>query len=747
MEDTDKLIRSLQAQTDCFDADQPGAKAGIFKRLARKLTLWYIHPFGAAQNRFNATAAQTAARFQETANALSERLDAIEAQTERRISAFALEQRQTLARNYTAQQEAIGAISAEVDRSLCKVAPAARSNAGLPPLTQLAPIGPDALYPALHAVQTAATDAERSAALDSLETGFADLLQDALQKHTASRQNRPIAVIYRSDAPEAVRQEAEAVIAELRTSGKHPVRVAELAAAESLPDLLRSSTQITEDALAAWLRSENPALLFLISTDIRLMQAGGGCMLLRPALIRLLGSMPAKGLGGSQMQELLHLCDIGLHRYCTASRTAAENLEALGFRRPAVCCPSAPEPDPRHIPAKNADPSFAVLVMLPEEPAAADTVCELMRTAEDLRFVCTDKRLPEALRCADNVKTQPDSELPDCLLIPAPSVDCPPIAVTAMYYGIPVVTTSGCGIAELIGAAGIGRCADTPEALADALRRIRDDPAAYSDPALIALLRRKLQKPAYVQMAEEWIAEAAPDGVCTLYDWDRQVKQANGHLVLSSSAMRASFQRRRPDLSEPAYPRSAFKRMQRQSAVVLLRQLLSRQDAEIFIPFAGNGDLLGLTEGLGHVTAADPSGAMVGALREKYKETECLQCDLLDAPQQKLYDAIMLFSYLRHFSYTDRKQIWQALRERLNDGGVLIFDVPNLHFTVPHRRERGWGSYPLYDVFWTADSIQRELAENGFALEALIPVGQGLYPLPADYRAEPVAWTAAATLL
>ena len=67
-----------------------------------------------------------------------------------------------------------------------------------------------------------------------------------------------------------------------------------------------------------------------------------------------------------------------------------------------------------------------------------------------------------------------------------------------------------------------------------------------------------------------------------------------------------------------------------------------------------------------------------------------------------------------------------------------------MRFEIPHRKKNGWGKYHIYDVFWTRAAIEQELKNNGFRLAALVPVGQGLYPMPSEYRTEPMTWTAAA---
>ena len=108
------------------------------------------------------------------------------------------------------------------------------------------------------------------------------------------------------------------------------------------------------------------------------------------------------------------------------------------------------------------------------------------------------------------------------------------------------------------------------------------------------------------------------------------------------------------------------------------------------------------------------------------------------------FDVITVFRFLRHYEYVTRKTLWGMLRNALREGGKLLFDVPNRDFELPHRARNGWGNYPIYDIFWTKETLSEELAANGLRLAALVPVGQGLYPLPAEYRSEPMTWTACA---
>ena len=137
---------------------------------------------------------------------------------------------------------------------------------------------------------------------------------------------------------------------------------------------------------------------------------------------------------------------------------------------------------------------------------------------------------------------------------------------------------------------------------------------------------------------------------------------------------------------------------------------------------------------------------MLSVLRNRFSAENLTvrELDLLAGEIRGQYDAITIFRFIRHYEYSVRRTLWARLRAALKPNGVLLFDVPNVRFEVPHRKKNGWGKYHIYDIFWTRRSIEEELRCNGFRLAALVPVGQGLYPMPAEYRAEPMTWTAVA---
>jgi len=343
------------------------------------------------------------------------------------------------------------------------------------------------------------------------------------------------------------------------------------------------------------------------------------------------------------------------------------------------------------------------------------------------------------------------------VLIPYADADynhaCSLSAAEGMLMGIPTVCTPAAGVSELVAAAGIGEISadSSAAALAEALRAVRMQYTAYGAAWRLEKLRAMLGGKEFVQYAEYCAEHAAPYGVCTLYEWDRRLKTQNHHLVRGAAALKAYYQRQ--DVAQQytqtrfnAYPQSCFDMMERSSVAVLIETLCggTPADRQLLDLACGNGRILQMLLPLGQCTAGDASPAMLEELKTRFSDAENLhaeQLDLLSADLTGAYDAITIFRFLRHYEYGVRRTLWARLRAALKDEGVLLFDVPNLMFEIPHRQQTGWEKYPIYDVFWTADSIRKELSDNGLSLEALIPIGEGLYPAADGI---PMTWTAAA---
>ena len=799
----EKKIRSVRAYQKTFVIAAPNGKYKLVKRLGRKLTFWYVHPFGEAQNQFNEAAANALAAVNDALNELQTRVDALEQQTARSISDFTKEQRQSLARAQTAQLDALAALrrsqadslaqsaqeqqiklralSDDVDRAMRAAAPESRPLAGLPPLAALELHPADALQAELQAVRQAADEDGRQLALDTLEQRYAAYLQDTLRAKATAQCSRLMALVCRSfaagDGMEAIRNEVWDLYRLLKKASRYPVCILSVEPSGSEAAKQGDVCFVPEDALAAWIREQDPALLIFCESTPAILNAGQQCMLLRNSLVRLSAQNPAQKLGGSNMQEMLHLCDYGVQHYCTASASAADTMESLGFRRPAVLYPyiDTEKPlfcrRPRLFDAAQFTVGFASSPMQPEQTDSRGipALCTLAAQSPDLRFVILWRDpdavpVPEELAAAENCEIRTGkcdmaafySEI-DCVLIPYADADynhaCSLSAAEGMLMGIPTVCTPAAGISELVAASGIGEIsADcSAEALGAALQTVKTQYAAYGAAWRLQKLRTMLSGKDFVQYAESCAEQAAPYGVCTLYEWDRRLKTKNHHLVRGAAALKAYYQRQ--DVAKQytetrftSYPQSCFDRMERSSAAALIETLCpgTPADRRLLDLACGNGRILQTLLPLGQCTAGDASLAMLDELKQRFADAENLQIrqlDLLSDALTEQYDAVTIFRFLRHYEYGVRRTLWAKLRGALREDGILLFDVPNLMFEIPHRQQTGWENYPIYDVFWTADSIRKELADNGLALTALVPVGEGLYPAANGI---PMTWTAAA---
>lgn len=780
-----KLQTLLEAKVTFTDGGEPHGTAKLAKRLGRKMTFWYTEPFGTAQNIYNEITADYLMALHIRFAEMQKELDAFRAETAQRVTSFQREmkqeQRQALNRASAEQREALRNAAAELDRSLCIAAPESRSGVGQMPLTKLPVIGTESLFEAFHAVQNARSEADAEAALNTLAADYRTVLADAVAQMTAPRNAKPVVLVCSAFGSgrgmEAIRNEVWDLYTLLRESSRYPACVLSIEPQGGTEAVSGDVHYVPDDCLADWMRRHDPALLIFCESTTAILTAGDKCMLLRNAILRISGQNPAQTLGGSNMQELLHLCDYGVQHYCVASQGAADRMEALGFRRPTVMYPyiDTRKPmftrRPRPFDAEHLTVGFASSPMQPEqsESRGIPALCEVVRQNPEMRFVILWRDadavpIPEALQSAANCEIRTGKcdmqqfygEI-DCVLIPYADENynhaCALSAVEGMLLGIPTVATPAAGVSELIETCGIGITAqgNSAEALGDALRQLAVYYPVFGEPWRSEKLRTLLSGKEFVRFAEECIEDAVPQGVYTLYEWDRQLKLENQHLVRGYAALRAYYQRQSVaedyDSSRfAAYPQNCFDLMERQSVSVLLEHLLrGRRDARLLDLASGTGRILQELLPFGQCTACDASPAMLELLRARYEDRAAVrELDLLSDDIAGQYDAVTVFRFIRHYEYGTRRKLWAKLRAALNENGVLLFDVPNVRFEIPHRQRSGWGKYPIYDVFWTRRAIEKELADHGLRLAALVPIGQGLYPMAAEFRNEPMTWTAAA---
>jgi hypothetical protein len=120
----------------------------------------------------------------------------------------------------------------------------------------------------------------------------------------------------------------------------------------------------------------------------------------------------------------------------------------------------------------------------------------------------------------------------------------------------------------------------------------------------------------------------------------------------------------------------------------------------------------------------------------------CTSAKLNATDINEQYNAITCFGILNKLDYPTRKSLYTKLRERLTDSGILIFDVPNVALKLNLNETLGWQNCSIYNVSWTKENIIKELEANGFTVQYILPVGQGLISkLPDSLKNTPISWT------
>lgn len=571
----EQKLRSVNACKESFTIAEPQGKGKIMKRMGKKMTDWYVRPFGQAQNDFNAAATDALTALHQQLLAQQIELE----ETQRRLNEAIREQRESLARNQHLWQAALQDTEAYLDRALCAADPTSRPVAGVPPMTQLTGLSKEDLFLQLQAVKNARDTTALQDALMQLKTQYGDALLQTLTACDEAPNHRPLVILCPDPqtADKAVASEAQRLYALLKTASRYPVQLFFLCKEGNAVHTIGDQSTVPESLLFQKIKECKPALVILCDTTTAIADTGKGCLLTQNLLLRLVGQKPFAGLGGSLMQNLLHLCDYDLHYYCVDSNAAADGMQQLGFRRPAVI-------------------------------------------GEDRSFVA---------------------------------------------------------LAEM---------------------RAANDP---------------------------------PYGLVHLSEWDRQLKAENQHLVKGYSALRAYYERQTNTASVAPealpYPQNCYVLMQQQSITGLLRYFLRNKGTVTIVDLSpAQSGIAPMLVPFGTCTAA-PTDALYDTIKGQY-------------------DVITMFDLMHHFAYSDRQKLWASLRNALAPNGILLLDVPNLRFALPRRQQQGWGKYPLYDVCFTKESFYRELKENGFTPQAMLPVGQGLYSVAGVSRTEPISWTAVVTV-
>ena len=77
-------------------------------------------------------------------------------------------------------------------------------------------------------------------------------------------------------------------------------------------------------------------------------------------------------------------------------------------------------------------------------------------------------------------------------------------------------------------------------------------------------------------------------------------------------------------------------------------------------------------------------------------------------------DLVYTFRFIRHFEAADRAALYRQINSVLKPGGLFVFDVVNDAVGRPARMRDDLANCPVYDEFYSRDSLRAELAAHGF---------------------------------
>lgn len=344
---------------------------------------------------------------------------------------------------------------------------------------------------------------------------------------------------------------------------------------------------------------------------------------------------------------------------------------------------------------------------------------------------------------------------------------CPHSFWEALAYGKPLVVTDRAGIAALVKKYEIGVvCGPEPEELAKAIHNVINNYQKYCK--RISLLREEiladvLDQPKIIQKYIEIYKNLLndPSFVMTLSSWRELLGSKGGGLVKGISAMKEYYSEQAEaviyrEKRFQQFPMNVYNHMERQAIKLVLEAHQSKCSGqlELLDIAAGDGRISEVLYEYGNTTLIENSANMLQIIMDALKTNpnhysiSMINDDFLNMDNDiyvNHFDIATTFRFIRHFEYQQRCNIYAKISKLLKTDGLLIFDVPNKYTEVMLRNKLGWDQFNIYDVFWTKESIDKELKLNGFELRNLISVGQYCFrdTLMMEF-ALPMSWVAVA---
>jgi hypothetical protein len=468
-------------------------------------------------------------------------------------------------------------------------------------------------------------------------------------------------------------------------------------------------------------------------------------MVLNKSIIRLSGQNPLLNVDEETIKELAYLNDLGLHRYLVQSQTAYDVLVSNGFVEPEIAYPVV---NPHKVTARSkafnkdnftigfaSSPNSAELF----EARGVNLLTAVAKAMGNVKFEISwkyeDVEIPEELASLDNCTITKGRQVMkdfyskiDCLIVPYTAKDgnraCSLSAIEAMANGIPVLCTDTSGIAEVVKYCSMGEVASpTCESVVEAINKLIDEYYLYTNTVNKQRFDTKVDTSNIVDTVESFVEFRLNAKPITLKDWTKRL-ESNGKTLTTGLDNVVAYYDNAKSLDkylqdDKAQQYVEFIESQNVGLILEDRFENSKLKTLDFTPVSGN-----------HI------------YKECSAHGECTSAKLNATDIQGNYNAITCFGILNKLDYLTRKSLYKQFLEHLTDTSMLILDVPNVALKLNLNETLGWQNCSVYNVAWSKESIIKELESNGFKVQYIIPVGQGLVSkLPEGLKNTPLSWT------
>ncbi len=576
---------------------------------------------------------------------------------------------------------------------------------------------------------------------------------------------------------EAIRKDAFQVFLLLKKYSDSEVKLISIETGQEQIETDADIIYLPENRVGEYFRTNSISMVIAMEATAAIASAGQGTMLKYNMIVRLSGQNPLMGLKQHDIDILLHSNDLGVQHFTVQSEYAKKRMEEAGFRDVEISYPLVETKKYCSLEQRAKDCNedsrrfvvgFASSPMGKEqlEDRGAFVLSELASIAAEFDFLILwrDEKVPvpEQLKHSSNCRIEYgyyDMERfyreIDCLIIPYLSYDCNHAcsvsALEAMLAGIPVVCTVKAGVSDLVRKYAMGYvCEADAGELKQALRRVKQNRENLTENYKRELLKQELDENKFIDYVFEAASGFVPDQIITLGEWETGLETIGKYLVKGHDQIKDYYSQF--EIAENYnydrfidYPQNCIDLLERKSIDAILEDKYRNRKISILDIAPGDGRIVQEDIKYGHCLAADSSGEMLRVLCRRFPDEENLetiQLDYLEDTLEEKFDVVTTFRYIRHFEYTTRCKIYSKIRNNLKEDGILIFDVPNIRLETKVRDATGWEKYNIYDMFWTAESMSRELEQNGFRVAYVIAIGTGLMEdVSVKCVNEPVTWT------